>query len=101
MTKEDLGSIVAHRGFHNNNDQIHNRPLENTLSSFEQIWTAGISLCECDIAMTRDGKIVMAHDETFERLALVIKVPCSFFMSISCTHTNFLNLSPYRLKVVI
>jgi len=80
MTKEDLESIVAHRGFHNNNDQIHNRPLENTLSSFEQIWTAGISLCECDIAMTRDGKIVMAHDETFERLALVITAPCSLFL---------------------
>lgn len=71
LTRLDLQTVVAHRGFHNVNDESDNRPLENTLASFEQVWTAGVYLCECDIAMSKDEKIVMAHDECFQRLALV------------------------------
>lgn len=52
------------------NDNSHTRPLENTLNSFEQVWSSGLNLCECDVALTKDQKIVMAHDETFQRLAL-------------------------------
>ena len=52
-------------------DRSDNRPVENTLSSFEQVWTAGIGICECDVALTKDGKIVMAHDDNFSRLALL------------------------------
>jgi len=71
LTEQDRGTLVVHRGFHHVDDTYSNRPLENTLASFEQVWTANLNLCECDIALTRDGKIVMAHDETFERLALI------------------------------
>ena len=70
LSSSDLTAVVAHRGFHNVDDKSDNRPLENTLNSFEQIWTAGLSLCECDVALTRDEKIVMAHDDCFKRLAL-------------------------------
>ena len=30
----------------------------------------GIHLCECDIALTKDEKLILAHDEDFKRLAL-------------------------------
>jgi len=67
----DKISLIGHRGFHHVGDRSDNRPVENTLSSFEQVWTAGIGICECDVALTKDGKIVMAHDENFTRLALL------------------------------
>ena len=30
------------------------RPLENSLSAYEVAWSAGVRLCECDIALTAD-----------------------------------------------
>lgn len=53
-----LSHLVAHRGFHHIKDRHDKRPLENSLSAFEIAWTSGIHLCECDIAMTKDGKLV-------------------------------------------
>ena len=40
------------------------------LSSMEVAWTQGIHLCECDIAITKDEVLILAHDENFSRLAL-------------------------------
>jgi len=65
-----LPRLVAHRGFHHIQDRNDKRPLENSLSAYEVAWTSGIRLCECDIAMTKDEKLVLAHDENFLRLAL-------------------------------
>ena len=65
-----LGRLVAHRGFHHIEDRNDKRPLENSLSAYEIAWTCGIHLCECDIALTKDEKIDLAHDEDFQRLAL-------------------------------
>lgn len=65
-----LPHLVAHRGFHHIQDRNDKRPLENSLSAYEVAWTSGIHLCECDIAMTKDEKLVLAHDENFLRLAL-------------------------------
>jgi len=65
-----LPRLVAHRGFHNIKDRNDKRPLENSLSAYETAWVAGIQLCECDIALTKDEKLVLAHDENFLRLAL-------------------------------
>jgi glycerophosphoryl diester phosphodiesterase len=61
--------LVVHRGFHSITDRA-SRPLENSLSSFEAAWTNGLHLCECDVALTVDGHIVLCHDKSFERLAL-------------------------------
>ena len=36
----------------------------------EVAWTQGIHLCECDIAITKDEVLILAHDENFSRLAL-------------------------------
>ena len=61
--------LVVHRGFHSVTDRS-SRPLENSLASFEAAWTNGLNLCECDVALTVDGHVVLCHDESFERLAL-------------------------------
>ena len=67
---ELLPKLVAHRGFHHIKDRNDKRPVENSLSAYEMAWTCGIELCECDIALTKDEKLVLAHDENFERLSL-------------------------------
>lgn len=51
-------------------DHSHLRPIENSLNAYEAAWTSGVRICECDIALTKDEKLVLAHDETFSRLAL-------------------------------
>jgi len=70
ISNSNLSHLVAHRGFHDPGGRSDLRPLENSLSAFEAAWSAGIHLCECDVALTRDEKIVLAHDEDFLRLAL-------------------------------
>lgn len=65
-----LPRLVSHRGFHNIKDRNDKRPVENSLSAYEMAWTCGIELCECDIALTKDEKLILAHDECFGRLTL-------------------------------
>jgi hypothetical protein len=72
-----LNRLVAHRGFHHIRDRNDKRPIENSQSAYEVAWTSGVQLCECDIAMTKDEKLVLAHDENFMRLALDSKSPSS------------------------
>ena len=67
---QHLQRLVSHRGFHHVQDRNDRRPLENSQSAYETAWTSGIHLCECDIALTKDQRIVLAHDEHFRRLAL-------------------------------
>jgi len=60
--------LVSHRGFHSTADELH-RPLENTLTAYEQAWASGINYCECDITLTLDGRLVLCHDSDLRRLA--------------------------------
>ena len=60
--------LVLHRGFHDQRDS-NERPLENTLPAYFAAWSSGFRLCECDIAVTSDGALVLCHDRNFERLA--------------------------------
>mmetsp|Transcript_18664 Transcript_18664/g.34625 ORF Transcript_18664/g.34625 Transcript_18664/m.34625 type:complete len:649 (+) Transcript_18664:1216-3162(+) len=62
--------LVAHRGFHSVHDRSDVRPLENSLMAYEAAWTNGVHLCECDIALTKDERIILAHDENFARLGM-------------------------------
>lgn len=62
--------LKAHRGFHSPKDRSDRRPIENSLQAYEIAWTSGIHLCECDIALTKDEKLILAHDGDFSRLAL-------------------------------
>jgi len=61
--------LVSHRGFHYPSDSLQ-RPLENTLAAYERSWSAGVKYCECDIAQTKDGEIILCHDANLKRLAL-------------------------------
>ena len=70
IDKDIMRRLVAHRGFHSINDRTDRRPIENSLEAYELAWTSGVVLCECDVAVTRDGKLVLGHDADYSRLAL-------------------------------
>ena len=60
--RQELGRpiVVAHRG-------ASACAPENTLRSFELALTQGADALETDLRFTRDGHIVLVHDETVER----------------------------------
>ncbi|MCP4154151.1 MAG: glycerophosphodiester phosphodiesterase family protein [bacterium] len=53
--------ISAHRG-----GPMENYP-ENAIETFEYVLKYGPCLIECDVSITKDGKLVMMHDETLDR----------------------------------
>ncbi|GGF90649.1 putative glycerophosphoryl diester phosphodiesterase [Rhodococcoides trifolii] len=52
--------VVAHRG------ASGERP-EHTLAAYEQALREGADGLECDVRLTRDGKVVCVHDRTIDR----------------------------------
>lgn len=70
IPEKSIKHAVSHRGFHNPKGNSDQRPLENSLSAFEIAWTNGVHICECDVALTKDEKLVLAHDSDFSRLSL-------------------------------
>jgi glycerophosphoryl diester phosphodiesterase len=40
---------------------------ENTLASFERGWRAGADALECDVHLSRDGRLVVIHDAVLDR----------------------------------
>ena len=52
--------VVAHRGF-------SGAAPENTLIAFEKAIEIGSDMIELDVHLSRDGEIVVIHDETLER----------------------------------
>ena len=51
---------VAHRG--------HSIAYpENTLEAYRKAIELGVEMIECDVNITRDGKLVMMHDPTLDR----------------------------------
>lgn len=59
--------IVCHRGYHGP-DQDLSRPVENSLSAYEEAWRY-FRFCECDITTSLDGTLYLCHDESFARVA--------------------------------
>lgn len=55
-----MTKIIAHRG-----SRI-NRP-ENTLAAFEEALRVGADGIELDVQLSKDGQLVVIHDETLER----------------------------------
>ena len=53
-------AIIGHRG-------IPHLAPENTMASFKLALEKGADGLETDIQMTRDGELVLIHDETLER----------------------------------
>lgn len=62
MSTRVLPLIVAHRG------ASQDAP-ENTLASIALGWAQEADLLEIDVRLTRDGAVVLLHDETFARTA--------------------------------
>lgn len=52
---------LAHRG-------ACRQAPENTLAAFELALAAGCDGCECDVQLSRDGQLVVFHDDTLKRL---------------------------------
>jgi glycerophosphoryl diester phosphodiesterase len=57
----DLAVVAAHRG------QPDPSAAENAMSSFAASLAAGVPFLEIDIATTRDGALVLMHDDTLDR----------------------------------
>ena len=55
--------MIAHRGFYDNSSDAP----ENSLPAFRKAVEAGFGI-ELDVQLTRDGKLVVFHDETLERM---------------------------------
>lgn len=53
-------TVCAHRGSSGTHP-------ENTLRAFREAWHLGADMIEFDVAMTRDGALVVLHDETVDR----------------------------------
>lgn len=62
LSKSLKGSIIAHRG-----SREEGLP-ENTLAAFKDAIAAGADIVELDVWMTKDGKIVVHHDESLNRM---------------------------------
>lgn len=52
--------VIAHRGF-------SGRAPENTLAAVERAIDARADMVEIDVSLSRDGEVVVIHDETLER----------------------------------
>lgn len=56
--------IIAHRGF-------SGKYPENTLLSFEKAVEASCDAIELDVQLTKDGTLILFHDDSFDRLVRV------------------------------
>lgn len=56
----DVPVVIAHRG------GARLRP-ENTMAAFEHASTLGVDAIECDVHLSKDGEVVVIHDDTVDR----------------------------------
>ena len=42
--------------------------MENTIAAFEHAVSLGMNMLECDVHMTKDGQVVVSHDDTLGRM---------------------------------
>lgn len=54
--------VIAHRGY-------SGRYIENTMPAFQGAADLGADWIECDVHLSRDGEVVIHHDETLKRLS--------------------------------
>jgi glycerophosphoryl diester phosphodiesterase len=61
LREHQLAVVAAHRG------QPDQSAAENAISSFKASLAAGVPFLEIDVATTRDGRLVLMHDDTLDR----------------------------------
>lgn len=54
--------LIAHRG------ASHDAP-ENTLAAFRLAWNQNADGVECDVQLTKDGRVIVCHDDSTKRIA--------------------------------
>jgi len=68
MSSTWASKIVMHRGWHRLSNEDKSRPMENTREAYIQAAELGAAYAECDVWVTRDGKMVLCHNSTFESM---------------------------------
>lgn len=58
-----IAQPIAHRGLHDKANGV----IENSIAAARAAVAAGVAI-ECDVQLTRDGEVVVFHDDTLERL---------------------------------
>lgn len=58
-----ISRLQAHRGYRPSPDV-----QENTLDAFRRARAAGAEMCECDVQISRDGKVIVFHDVDLKRI---------------------------------
>ncbi|MCE2616594.1 glycerophosphodiester phosphodiesterase [Phocaeicola oris] len=61
LAQEHVTRVFAHRAGRAEQD-------ENTLSAFQATYTAGINGFETDVRMTKDGNLIISHDNSLQRM---------------------------------
>ncbi len=61
-------AVIGHRG-------AARRKPENTIAAFDYGIKAGADIVECDVRRTKDGKLIILHDDNFKRVAGVDVAP--------------------------
>eukprot|EP00922_Rhytidocystis_sp_ex-Travisia-forbesii_P031398 GHVS01046424.1.p1 GENE.GHVS01046424.1~~GHVS01046424.1.p1 ORF type:complete len:379 (-),score=44.16 GHVS01046424.1:221-1357(-) len=61
--RKSITSIVGHRGFGASSVGACAEYPENSLASFQAAVDAGVDLVEIDVWLSRDGEVVVVHDE--------------------------------------
>src|ERR1019366_1248843 len=64
MAKQAV-KVVAHRGMGQRLVQM-DAPPENTLPAFMEGWKIA-GACELDVHLTKDGQVIVIHDDTTDR----------------------------------
>lgn len=75
-------AIIAHRGY----SKIY---PENTFASFDAAYSCGADLIELDARTTKDGEVVVFHDEDLQRI---------FGINIKLSEIEYAKLESLRIK---
>lgn len=58
--------VIAHRG--NPGNPLNSKCVENTVSSIDSAWSSGADGVEFDVILSKDGVLVVHHDDNFGRV---------------------------------
>jgi len=74
MTLAEPFRIIAHRG-------ASGYAPENTMAAFERAVAMGATEVETDVAFTKDGRLLLFHDDTLERTTNGAGLPEDFTLA--------------------
>jgi len=85
--------IIGHRG-------LSNKAPENTLIAYKEVYEAGADMMECDIYLTKDGEVILLHDDTFARTTDILSPNCILSdAEVAATGRTRQNMRPIDLTL--